>query len=126
MTDTLTRYLALGYLLAAPAMYAAPNITVVNPEAVGLLPRTQTIDVNTNAGFNYSPSGVTKWLDITANHNVAVCWSDAGTAATDFKSMNVVWTLYNSNGVNLIPPTLITNKTAPPLFPCPDVAVPPA
>lgn len=114
MTDTLTRYLALGYLLAAPAMYAAPNITVVNPEAVGLLPRTQTIDVNTNAGFNYSPSGVTKWLDITANHNVAVCWSDAGTAATDFKSMNVVWTLYNSNGVNLIPPTLITNKTAAP------------
>ena len=107
----LASYLAAGCLMAASAAYAGvTNVTVVNPERVGLLPRTGTIDVNTN--INYGAANTTKWLDITANHNVAVCWSDTGTAATDFKSLNLVWTLYDSNGVKLIPPTVITNRTA--------------
>lgn len=111
MNNKLAWCFAASCLLAASATHAATNITVVNPESVGLLPRTGTIDVNTNAGFNYGAASVTKWLDISADHNVAICWSDAGPVATDFKSMNSVWTLFNSSGVKLIPPTVITNKT---------------
>ena len=111
---TLARYLAVGCLVAATAVYADTNMTVVNPEAVGLFPRTGTVDVNSNLSYNYglaSTLHLTKWVDITADNKVAVTWSDPGAASTNFVSMNSVWTLLNSDGVNLIPQTVITNKS---------------
>ncbi len=112
--NTLCRFFAIGCLLLASASQAATtNSTIVNAENVGLWPVTSTIDVNANTNFNYNTLGAW-WVDIAANHNVAVAWSDIGASALDFVSMDSVWTLYDANGVLLIPPTVITNLTGEP------------
>ena len=92
-------------------------VRVQSPEADGLSPRTATIDVNNaNPNFNYGTLG-NQWVDIANDHSVAVTWGDAGTAgqpstaSTDFLSLNSVWTLYDANGNQRIPQTVITNKT---------------
>jgi hypothetical protein len=84
-------------------------VRVQDPEAAGLSPRTGTIYVNANTNFNYNNTD-NPYVDITADHKAAICWADGSSPNTDFISMNAVWTLYDANGNNLIPPTVITNR----------------
>src|SRR5437867_13170538 len=70
---------------------------------VGLVPRTPTIDVNTN---NNNSDLETGDISITSNTNVVLAYEDDGGGITDFEAN---WTLYNRNGALLIAPMDITN-----------------
>src|ERR1041384_5737307 len=71
----------------------------------GLIPRTVTIDVNTNYNNNSLETGD---ISITSNTNVVLAWEDDRGGLTDWEA---VWTLYDRNGNLLIAPTTITNDT---------------
>ena len=88
-------------------------VRVQNPEADGLAPRHGTVYVNANSPFNYgNPQFNVPFVDISADHTALVSFGDQSTgAATDFKSMNAVWALFDDKGNNLISPLVITNQT---------------
>src|SRR5437879_1471622 len=69
----------------------------------GLIPRTATIDVNTNYNNNDLETGD---ISITSNTNIVLAWEDDDGDILDFEA---VWTLFDNNGNLLIAPGTITN-----------------
>ncbi len=91
---------------------------VGTPADAGLIPRTPTIDVNTNYNNSALETGD---ITITDNGNVFPVWEDDGGDLTDWEA---VWTVYNNNGVLLTPPVTITNIPGSACFPTDPPAVP--
>lgn len=84
---------------------------VGTPADAGLIPRTPTIDVNTN----YNNGGLeTGDITITSNGNVIPVWEDDGATLQDWEA---VWTVYNNNGALLTPAVTITNIPGSPCIP---------
>jgi len=77
----------------------------------GLIPRTPTIDVNTNDNNNSLETGD---ISITANTNTVLAWEDDGNGLTDWEA---VWTLYDSLANLLVAPVTITNIAGSPCDP---------
>ncbi len=72
----------------------------------GLVPRTASIDVNTNGNNNGLETGD---ISIAANNNVILAWEDdlgGGGPLTDWEA---VWTLYDRDGNLLTAPVTISN-----------------
>jgi len=106
----ITRYLAVACLVAASATYGQDRVQ--SPEAAGLTPVHGTIYVNDDLNDNPGgPSATGVWgVDFTDDHTVLVSLSDT-TSGTAFAGMGISWTLYDTNGNRLVPPTVITNVT---------------
>jgi hypothetical protein len=114
MKKAITRYLAVACMVAASATYGQDRVQ--SPEAAGLTPLHGTIYVNdTTDDFNHG--GVNNdgiWaVDFTDDHTVLIGFTDANQFG-DFNAMGHVWTLYDTNGNRLVPPTEITNATVAP------------
>lgn len=92
-------------LLATASATSLSLAQVGAPSDAGLIPRTPTIDVNTNYPNHVVETGD---ISITANFNVVPCWEDDGAAGT-ITDWEAVWTLYNSNGVLIMPGVTMTN-----------------
>src|SRR5258708_6226677 len=81
----------------------------------GLIPRTATIDVNTNYdNFRLETGDIT----ITSNNNVVLAWEDDDGGLQDFEA---VWTLHDNNGNLLIAPATITNIASADCIPSQEV-----
>lgn len=111
MKNSFTLCVAVACMVIASATYG--QHPVESPEAAGLTPLHGTIYVNddTNSLNNGGVQVDNIWgADITGDHKVVICLTDF-LAATDFVGMGNAWTLYDTNGNRLIPPTVITNVT---------------
>lgn len=113
MKNTIIRYLAVPCMVIASAAYGQDRVQ--SPEVAGLTPLHGTIYVNDTTNFNYSGTasdGI--WaVDFTDNHTVLIGLVDGGLIG-DFEAMGHAWTLYDTNGNRLIPPTVITNVAGAP------------
>jgi len=117
MKNTITRYLgylAVVCLVAASATYGADRVQ--SPEAAGLSPVHGTIYVNDDAVSCFGSLGdLGVWgVDFADDHTVLISLQDSGPGQTDMRSMALKWTLYDTSGNCLIPPTEITNFIAAP------------
>jgi hypothetical protein len=92
----------IGLATASSLCLAGPG----TPADSGFAPLTSTFYVNTNL-YNLDPTEHPS-VDIAANGNVIFSWENDGDAMTDFEC---VWTLYDSSGNLLTPPTLQTNRS---------------
>ena len=92
-------------LLATASATSLSLAQVGAPSDAGLIPRTPTIDVNTNYPNHVVETGD---ISITSNFNVVPCWEDDGAGGT-ITDWEAVWTLYNSNGVLIMPGVTMTN-----------------
>jgi hypothetical protein len=113
MKNTITRYLAVACMVIASATYGQDRVQ--SPEAAGLTPLHGTIYVNDTTSFNYGGTAADGiWaVDFTDDHTVLIGLVDGGLVG-DFEAMGHAWTLYDTNGNRLIPPTVITNVAGAP------------
>lgn len=104
--------------LAATAFAASVSMaqTVGTPADAGLIPRTPTIDVNTNFNNNNLETGN---VVITANTNVVLGWEDDGAVDNSIDYWGTVFVTYDRNG-NLVSPNSVVTTTSPG-DPCPVV-----
>lgn len=97
------------FLLTLIATAFATSLSLAQvgaPSDAGLIPRTPTIDINTNYPNNRVETGD---ISIAANGNIIPCWEDDASVNPSIADWEAVWTVLNSNGVSLIPPVTLTN-----------------
>src|SRR5438309_1373122 len=82
----------LATLLATAFATSLSLAQVGVPANAGLVPRTLTIDVETNYNNDSVETGD---ISITANFNVVPCWEDDGGGVTDWEA---IWKVYDING----------------------------
>src|SRR3954452_9897157 len=100
----------LATLLATAFATSLSLAQVGVPANAGLIPRTATIDVETNYQNNAVETGD---ISITANFNVVPCWEDDGPGVHDFEA---VWKVFDMNGNVVTPGVNITNRADPAAF----------
>jgi hypothetical protein len=93
----------IGLALVSSLCLAGPG----TPADSGFAPLTSTFYVTTNL-YNVAHDNEHPGVDIAANGNVIFGWENDGDGITDFET---VWTLYDSSGNLLTPPTVQTNRS---------------